>query len=251
MTSKEVERKLQTYSSVCKKIVPNKKEEMIMKILEEKGFQKNRGSLFDFFWEQFGYLGKYCLIWQALWMILFCYLMKNVNGDENSLMILLSVLPAILTLITVEDITKVYQRSMLEIEYATKYSMQNLVMIRMMTLCIFHSIILIIGIVIVKVQFDLEMIKLLVYGFTPMLLMTGILINLMKYFKGEQLRTAGIVVYAGLLIFCTAGGIGHFDIYSLVYFKIWKIICAVSTVMFVYQVLKLRERLGNFEKLIQ
>lgn len=251
MTTKEVKRNLQKYSLACENIVSNEKEERITEILKSQKLQRNRGSLLDFFCEQFGYLGKYCLIWQALWMILFYYLMKNISGSKNSLMVLLSVLPAILTLINVEDITKIYQRSMLEIEYATKYSIQNLVMIRMMTLCLFHSILLVIGIVSVKTQFELELVKLLVYGFTPMILMTGILIYLMKYFKGEQLRFAGVVVYVGILIFCVIGNMERFSIYSLNYFRLWVLTCAASMVMLVYQIFKLRERLGNFEKLTQ
>lgn len=251
MTPKEIKRNLRKYSLTCKNVVPSKKEEKITELLKAQKFRKTRGSLFDFFCAQFGYLGKYCLIWQALWMILFYYLMKNITGNKNGLMVLLSVVPAILTLITVEDITRVYQRSMLEIEYATKYSLLNLVMIRMMTLCIFHSIVLVIGIVSVKAQFELELVKLLVYGFTPMMLMTGILISLMKYFKGEQLRFVGIVVYAGIIIFCVIGSMERFGIYSLNYFKLWETACASSAVILVYQFYKLRERLGNFEKLTQ
>ena len=251
MTAKEMEKRLKNYSNSCQKIMPNQKEETIAMILKSHMIQRTRGNVWSFFCEQIGYLFRCCFLWQMLWAGVFYGFIKYSAYGNGELLVLLSALPAILTLITVEEITKVYQKSMLEIEYATKYSLQSAVIVRMFVLCVIHSILLTVGIISVRAQFDSGLTKLLVYGFTPMILMTGILIKAMKYFKGEKLRLASIGIYAGMIIFCFVGNMEQFGIYRWDYFKLWEIACVAGSAFFVYQMFRLRSELGNFEQLIQ
>lgn len=251
MTSKEMKKRLKRYSKLCQDISSNQKEKRISAILKEYASSLPRGNFLGFFCEQAGYLFRCCFLWQMLWLAAFCVSLKYVSYGGGEMLALLSALPAVLTLITVEEITKVYQKSMLEIEYATKYSLQNAVMIRMLVLCITHSIILAVGILILREQFDSAMGTLLVYGFTPMIFMTAVLLKLMKYFKGEKLRAAGIGIYAGMVVFFIVGNYSKIAIYRRDYFSIWAVACAAGSIFFLFQLRRLRFELKHFEQLIQ
>ncbi len=144
MTQREIEKRLKRYAVECEKIMPQEKEHRIELLLQLELPPCTRGTIRDFIMEQIGFLGKYCLFWQAAWLALFCYLVRYGMPyyfrieDGSRILVVVSLLPPLLVLLTVEEITKVYQRSMLEIEYATKYSQRNVVVVRMLVLCVFH-----------------------------------------------------------------------------------------------------------------
>ena len=131
ITEKNIKTKMRQYAAACKKILAQmedsgKKEENIKALLLITPLPRTRGKRWNFVLEQIGYLGRYCLVWQTLWVVLFWYLLRHgipymgAENRENEVLVLVSLLPPLLALLTVEEITKVYQRSMLEIEYATK-----------------------------------------------------------------------------------------------------------------------------------
>ncbi|MBD5452361.1 MAG: hypothetical protein HDR25_06950 [Lachnospiraceae bacterium] len=254
MKERAIEKRLREYAAVCEQILPEEKEERIRALLEIASKSRTRGTLWDFILEQIGYLGRYCLIWQALWIVLFWYLMRHgeswLSGVEgNGAFVLLSLMPPILVLLTVEEITKVYQRSMLEIEYATKYSLQGVIMTRMSVLCVFHSMILLGCILALRAHLDSEIGKLLVYGFTPMFLITGVLLKLMQHCQGELLRNAVIGVYGLAVVLALVGNTRYFGLFQPNYFRIWCVVCAVGIVFGIRQFVCLHHKLSGFEQI--
>ena len=167
----------------------------------------------------------------------------------NEILITISLLPPILVLLTVEEITKVYHRSMLEIEYATKYSLQGVVMTRMSVLCVFHSLILAVCILLFGARIDSGMGRLLVYGFTPMVLITGVLLKLMQHCQGELLRNAIVSVYGIAVIFAVIGNARYFDCFRPDYFQIWCIVCIGGIAFGVWQFVCLNKKLSGFERI--
>ena len=255
MKERAIEKRLREYAAVCERILPEDKEERIKELLQMELMPRTRGDLWDFILEQVGYLGRYCLIWQALWIALFLYLMRHggswLSGVEgNGVFVLLSLMPPILVLLTVEEITKVYQRSMLEIEYATKYSLQGVIMTRMSVLCVFHSMILLGCILALRAHLDSEMGKLLVYGFTPMFLITGALLKLMQYCQGELLRNSVTGVYGLTVILALVGNTRHFGLFQPNYFKVWCVVCVVGIVFGIWQFACLHRKLSGYEQLV-
>lgn len=255
MTQKEMEKKLRRCALSCRKIPEDAKEANIQKLLQLTPIPRTRGTLWDFVLEQVGYLGRYCLLWQLLWLALFCWLMEqNIlplgkkNGSE--IFVLLSLLPPVLVLLTVGEITKVYQRSMLEIEQVTKYSLEKVVVIRMLILCIFHSLILFFAILYLRGRSDSHLEKLFIYGFTPMILMTGILLWLMKNFQGEHLKAWALSLYGVILAFALLENTRHFDLYNPSYFNLWCLLFWAGIPFLICQFTALRKKLSNLEHLL-
>ena len=256
MKERAIEKRLREYAAACERILPEEKEERIRALLQIASKPCTRGTIWDFVLEQVGYLGRYCLIWQALWIALFCFLMRNgvldfLGGEGgNGTLVMISLLPPILVLLTVEEITKVYQRSMLEIEYATKYSLQGVIMTRMSVLCAFHSVILCVCIWICQARLDSGMGRLLVYGFTPMIVVTGALLKLMQYCQGELLRNAVVGVYGLAVVLALVGNTGYFGWFQPDYFKIWCVVCFVGIVFGIWQFVCLHRKLSGYEQLV-
>lgn len=262
MGRSEMERKLRQYAAACNRIQPEEKESRIRELLlselsRTESIPCTRGSLWSYVWEQTGYMGRYCLLWQILWIALFYYMIRYGiheivgTGKGNEILAVISLWPPILVLLTVEEVTKVYQRSMLEIEYATRYTLRSAVMIRMAVLCVIHS--LIVGGCIICLHSTLEsgIGRLLIYGFTPMIIVSGFMLKLMQYCQGEQLRsmTAALCVLTSILVF--VGRSRYFDWYQPVYFRVWCIACAAGTVFGIRQLISLNDRLVSYERIVQ
>ena len=280
MGQREIEKRLKQYGALSKKLVSREKESRMKTLLEMESCRKGshrqgghrqgghrqgchrqgchrQGCLGSFIWEQVGYLERYCLLWQALWLAVFLLVMKfgigqyDWAGQAEGVLAVLSLLTPILVLITARAAAKVYQKTMLEIEYTTKYSLQSVVMLRMLTLCLIHSLILAAGIFFQRVQFQAELGKVFVYGFTPMIIMTGILLLMMQYWSGELLyggATGGYVLMAALIFWgCTK----QFGWYRPVWFKTWCLAGAAGMVFGIWQFHLLYKKLEGYEKAAQ
>ncbi|MDE6387902.1 MAG: hypothetical protein K2L82_08875 [Lachnospiraceae bacterium] len=268
MGQRKTEKRLKQYAAACRKIVPENRESQIQELLRvEKSLQTKaiamdsvsytRGTLWDFILEQIGYLGKYCFIWQIAWIVFFCYMMRHgvtdLFGENNGNAVLtaVSLMPPLLILLTVEEVTKVYQRSMLEIEYATKYSLRSAVMIRMLVLCVMHSLILVICILCQHSGIEANMGRILVYGFTPMTVITALLFKLMQHWQGQLLRSASAGLYvltAGLIM---VGSTERFNWYQPAYLKVWCIVCVIGIASGVRQFVRLNGKLASYEMIVQ
>ncbi|MBD5546601.1 MAG: hypothetical protein HDQ97_04280 [Lachnospiraceae bacterium] len=257
MEQKEIEKRLRQYGASCIRILPEEKERRVKELLQIEPKPRTRGSLWSFILEQVGYLERYCLIWQALWMILFGYIMRYGishlawEGSGNEILAFVSLLPPVLVVLTVEEITKIYQKTMLEIEYAAKYSLQSVVMIRMSTLCVFHALILAADIIFQHKHLGSDIGILFVYGFTPMIIMTGILLKIMQHCQGVRLRNAAIGLYILMVIMVVLGNMERLGWYRPVYFRTWCMACAAGILFGIWQFVLLNSKLASYEKIVQ
>ena len=276
MEPREIKRRLKQYASACEKIVPMEKELRIQELMqievqhteEHKNLLQmpdlnavpvscTRGTVWNFIWEQIGYLGRYCLIWQVVWIALFIYMMQYGvsyffgESDGNGILVAVSILTPLLILLTVEEVTKVYHRSMLEIEYATKYSLRSAVMIRLSSLCVVHALLPVICIVCLHSRLESDMGRLLIYGFTPMVITTGILLKLMQYCQGELLRSAAVGIYVMTAALVVVGNTKYFEWYQPEWFKAWCMVCAVGVVFVIRQFVCLNGKLSRYEQIVQ
>lgn len=256
MGQREIEKRLQQYAAACEKIVPENKERRIRELMQT-GIVRIRGNVWNFIWEQIGYLGRYCLIWQALWIVVFWYMVRygvsHLGGKDSSsgILVTVSILTPLLVLLTVEQVTKVYQKSMLEIEYVTKYSLRSAVMIRMSVLCVVHAVILVICVLCLHSRIEAEAGQLLVYGFTPMIIVTAALFCLMQRFEGDLLRSAAMGVYALTAGLAVVGNTGYFEWYQPAYFRVWCIICGIAAVVGICQLIRLNGKLSKYEAIVR
>lgn len=261
MGQRKIEKKMKRYLQICNTIVPKEKEESIQILLEhyelcKKNVECNRGTLRSFLWEQLGYLGRYCLAWQILWAFLFCYLTRHGSfrfiGGKNGreVLAMVSMLPPVLVLLTVEETAKIYHKSMLEIEYATRYSLRSAVMVRLVSLCLFHSAILAGCMVFMHGRLGVRIGEILIYGFTPMLLITGILLKLMQYCQGEMLRSISVGVYAMTVVLLIVGNTEYFGWFHPSFFPVWCMVCAAGVLFMGWQFISLNGKLVTFERMI-
>ncbi|MCM1048139.1 MAG: hypothetical protein NC433_06930 [Clostridiales bacterium] len=284
MEQKEIKRKLRQYASASKKIVPIEKESNVQKLLQiekevktqelmklksETKMQEilhgentadialnTRGSVWTFIIEQLGYLGRYCLFWQAVWLAVFCYVMLNGvpallgKSGQNGVLMAVSLLTPLLVLLTVEEVMKVYQRSMLEIEYATKYSLRSAVMVRMAALCAVHFLMLLTCIFCLHSRLESNAGRLLIYGITPMIIMTGIILKLMQHCQGETLRNVAAGVYLFMAVLVIAADTERFGWYQPICFKVWCITCVAGVIFDVWQFICLNKKLEAYEQIV-
>ncbi len=252
MTDQEIIRRLKQASKIDSKLEEEKKEEQIGKLLFKQVPAKTRGSFSAFIWSQIGFMDKKVLLGQGLWILFFLYMMwsGNVIHIANETLYVLSMAPPILLLLTVEEIAKIYNKSMIEIEYATKYSIRRLVLVRLLLLSLVNGVLLLCGLVFVKRQIQLELIEILVYGLTPLTIMTLMSLKLMEKWKGEQLKYMSITLYAILSFIVLLGGNEYINIYTQEAFCLWVITLLFGIAATIYQANRLVRHLDKFEILM-
>ena len=172
-------------SAPCDERQKDRVIETVMKI--EIPFRKTE-SFGEFFAAQFSFINKLAFLGQLLWLILFSYAIWDgqIFHLPNEMLCILSMAPPVLLLLTVEEISHIYNRSMLEIEYATKYSIRNVVMVRLLILSAVGGVMLFIGILYAKSSLGLDLVSVLLYSLTPYVCMIFFLLLLMKKWKGKQ-----------------------------------------------------------------
>lgn len=226
-----------------------KKREIIAAVAGKEVPVRRAGNLGEFLLSQLGFINKTVISWQSVWLLLFVYAMWN--GEllhlSNELLYILSMAPPVLLLVTVEEISRVYNRSMLEIEYATKYSLRKVVMGRMLLLNGCNGILLVIGIVYAGRRIGLILLHALTYSLTPFMLMMLLLLIMMKKWKGRQLLYGGISIYAALAAVIFWGRTEPLNIYNPDYLKLWIAMLSGCTLGAGYQIRKLWKMLGHFE----
>ena len=213
---------------------------------------RKEGGFGEFLALQFSFINKLAFLGQILWLFLFAYAIWDgqIFHLSNETLCILSMAPPLLLLLTVEEISHVYNRSMLEIEYATKYSLRRVVTARLFLLGTVSGVILLAGIFFAKMRLGLDLISVLTYSLTPYVCMTFLLLLFMKKWKGQQLTYAGLMVYAVLLSVILIGRLEAFDIYRQNFLEIWIAVLFASSLGIVHQFRKLWFRLEHFELVV-
>ncbi|MCM1044979.1 MAG: hypothetical protein NC417_05680 [Candidatus Gastranaerophilales bacterium] len=222
-----------------------RKEAFLVRIRERSVPVRKRGSFGAFVWSQIYFMDRMVLFWQGLWLLLFFLLTGQGESSllTDKILCILSMAPPLLLLLTVEEVSRVYNKSMLEIEYATKYSLKKAVMVRMLLLSLLNGVFLAVGILYAKGRIGLTLSEALAYGLTPLLLMTCLLLMFMQRWRGDKLKYAGISVYVLISVFVLVGQSGRWNIYSEDLLGIWLSVLAVSAVAVVYEWRRLMRRL--------
>lgn len=249
MNDRQLMKKMRELSAEQPPIRADEKERVIAAVLQHDIPIRKRAGFAEFVLTQIRFLDRLVLVWQALWLVLFVFALENGHllYIENEAMCILSISPPILLLLSVEQISRIYSRSMLEIEYATKYSLKTAVMGRMLLLGAINGIVLISAVILAGSMTDLRAGTLVVYGFTPFVVFTFLLLFLMKSRNGEQLMYAGIAGYLLLLVLILFGRNEYVNVFDPAYEWIWLAFLAAGVIGTVYEGKKLGRVLENFE----
>lgn len=228
-----------------------KKAAVIALLMEKEVSVRKKGSFKEFLLFQFSFMNKIVLFWQAAWALTFFYVLwkGKILSISNESLCILSMAPPLLLLLTVEEVSHIYNRSMLEIEYATKYSLKKAVMARMFLLSMINGAVLTAGMLFAKKQLALKILETLVYGLTPLVLMTFLLLLMMKKWDGERLKYAGVSVYILLALAVLIGGREKWNIYRESLKWAWFLLFVFGITAMAYQFRRLMQHLESFELL--
>lgn len=247
---KKLEKRLKDYGVFVRGMEPMKRDSQIRAIMQKQTPDSLGGSRWDFIRFQIGFMEKYCLIPQCIWFILFYVCMKeeSIRYLCGRAEVMLSVLPPVLVMLTIEEVSRFYHKSMLEIEYTTKYSLTHIIMTRMLFFSILNAIIILGGILLVRTDLEAELLQIIVYGFTPMILASAALLYGMQFVSGDYLRVLGAAVYIFVVLFCFFGGVNSNNIYHENFFYLWECAFGIGSVFCIYEFVKLAGKLNKYEQ---
>lgn len=258
MTKQKIMQKeiIKTLKKVAKeKDIPDdrKKDLIIAAVTQHEIPIRKWGNFREFLVLQLSFINRLVFFGQALWLLLFSYAVWDgqIFHLSNEMLCLLSVTPPILLLFTVDEISRIYNQSMLEIECSTKYSLRKLVMARLFLLSLINGSVLFAGILFAKIRLGLDAFSVLIYSLTPYVCMTFLLLLLMKKWKGQQLLYAGVSVYVALAGVIFIGRMEAFSIYRSDFRLIWGAVMLGCLIGIVYQFRQLWRRLEHFEAVTQ
>lgn len=226
----ELEKALYRYGRESRKIVCERREENVLKLMELEQKRSLKNPLADFVSASLGMPGQYCVVWQALWFAVFCLLGRSGSFAKEEPEIFVSVLLPLLIVFTIEDISRIYHQSLLELESTTKYPVVRIVMFRMSVLTFLDYVLALAGLLFIRPGLGGNMEELLLYGLTPMLLSEAALWRLMRYFKGEELKAAGFAVYGMTAVLAVAGRYSSWQFYGGEGLPVWKLACLAGVV---------------------
>lgn len=253
MREKDMIKELKNSAKVPDPCDEERKRAFLLRMRESEIPVRKRGSFGGFILTQVYFMDRMVLFWQGLWLISFFFL-TGEGGNflfTDRVLCILSMAPPLLLLLTVEEVSRVYNKSLLEIEYATKYSLKKAVMVRMLLLSLPNGVFLAVGIFYAKGRIGLALSEALAYGLTPLLMMTCLLLLFMQRWSGEKLKYAGLAVYVFLSAFLLAGQGSRWNIYSENLLGIWLMILACSAAAAVCEWRNLMRRLERLEWMME
>lgn len=249
MREKDIIKELKSAAKVPVPYDEGRKNAFLAQVRERKISVRKNGSFGGFVLSQAYFMDKMVLFWQVLWLLSFFFLTGEGGNSffTDKVLCILSMAPPLLLLLTVEEVSRVYNRSQLEIEYATKYSLKKAVMVRMLLLSSLNGVFLTVGIVYARGRIGLALSETLVYGLTPLLLMTCLLLAFMQRWSGEKLKYAGVSIYVFMSVFLLSGQESKWDIYSKNLLGVWLLVLACSAVAAVCEWRRLMRHLECLE----
>lgn len=185
-------------------------------------------------------------------LVLICFVLCNLreNTDRQMLSVLSAMTPLLLVF-QIEELSKVFYKSMLEIEFATKYSLKKLLLSRM---CILGSVdVLVIGIlmIVLRAYYEESLILLLLYSLVPFNITVIGLLYLLKLLNGRKYGYYACAYTA----FVSACFIMLEQYRPFLYSKnqqdIWMIGLFVTTGMLVKSIWSFQKEIGNGECVLQ
>ncbi|SHK28239.1 hypothetical protein SAMN02745163_03559 [Clostridium cavendishii DSM 21758] len=250
---REIKEMLNKYS------VPSYDKDAPMKVIEfihenSLSIPKFRTSNKQFVISQIGFIRKRTWALQLIILGFLCLGFYNVGtGDVLNFRTfsLMSILAPLLLIINVEEISRIYNKSMLEIEFSTRNSIKKVLVTRMLILGVVDCILLIIMMIFAGNLTNVSILRVIMYTLVPFNFVCIGFMKLMNYFKGKELNYACMaysVLLIAVLLFARVDDLG---IYTQEFITGWILIYVVTTIMFSVEVKKVIRRLENFDDVIK
>lgn len=233
--------------------VPNFDDEIMNKTIENihnmnlYNFDRKTDNK-KFLISQIGFIRKRIWIMQFLILFIVCtffikeYRQANISYEFFSL---ISMVSPLFVLINVQEIARVYYHSMLEIELATKYSLQKAVITRL----IIFGVIDLIGILIITIfaskSMEISFSRAIVYSLVPFNLICIGCMFIIEKSKGKNIKKY-CIMYGILLMGITRFlGAARFHIYDNNEFIKWINICIITAFVLNFQFRKMYKNINK------
>lgn len=249
MKEKDVIRSLKAVAKEKPSVSEEKKKAVIAEMVQRELPLRKKSTFGEFVWAQIGFVNKMVWFWQGVWILLFLFAVwkGKLFHITNENLCILSMAPPLLLLLTVEEIAKIYNRSMLEIEAATKFSLRKVVLTRMLAVSVVNSVLLLGGMVYAGNRMELKCTEVLVYSLTPLVLMTALLLKMMIRWSGEQLRYGAVALYLCLVVVILIGRMERVNFYRQELLGMWLLLLVGGGIAAVYQGHRLGKHLEHCE----
>lgn len=239
--------------------VPKHDKDAPMRVIEfihknSLSIPKFRTSNKQFILSQIGFIRKRTWIFQIIILGLLCLGFYKI-GTQPPLnfrtFFSISILAPLLLIINIDEISRVYNKSMLEIEFSTKNSLKKLLVTRMIILGITDCVALIIMMIFTGNLINISILRVIMYTLVPFNIVCIGCMKLMKYFKGKELNYACVIYSVLLMAILLLGRINDLGIYAQDFISSWILMYVITTVIFAFEMKKMWNRLGLFDEVIK
>ncbi|MBU3071978.1 hypothetical protein [Clostridium estertheticum] len=239
--------------------VPSHDNDAPMRVIEfihenSLSIPKFRASNKQFILSQIGFIRKRTWISQIIILGLLCLGFYNIRAQDSlnfRTFSLISILAPLLLIVNVDEISRVYNKSMLEIEFSTKNSLKKVLVTKMLILGITDCIALIIMMIFAGNIMNISILRVIMYTLVPFNLVCIGCMKLMKYFNGNELNYACVTYSALLITILLLGRLNDLGIYAHDFILSWIIMYAITTVIFALEMKTMWNRLGLFDEVIK
>lgn len=252
MNNKEIKRSLQKYkvpkydSSALEKTIKTI-HELTLNNTDKRMNNK------DFFISQIGFIRKRTWIMQFLILCTICILLFSTSTDSNSFyntLSLISIASPLFVLTNIEELTKVYNSSILEIEFSTKNTLHKIIATRMLIFGISDLLFMIIILVSAKQIIDVNILYIIIYTLVPFNLMCIGCMEIINRNKGKHTNYYCMIYGISLVLLIVTLSNFRDNLYQFEAINQWLIVFLVTAITLIYEIRKTWRHLCSFENII-
>ncbi|MCC0679487.1 hypothetical protein IC218_04340 [Clostridioides sp. ES-S-0005-03] len=207
----------------------------------------------DFFISQIGFIRKRTWIIQFLVLCTICALLFNTSRDNNSfyeILSLVSVAVPLFILTNIEEIAKVYNNSVLEIEFSTKNTLHKIIATRMIVFGVSDLLFMCVILLLAKQIIDINTLYIIIYILVPFNLMCIGCLEIINRNRGKSTNYYCMIYGTSLVLLIFMLGTFKNSIYQFESIEQWLIIFLVTSVILIHEIKKTWKHLCSFENII-
>ncbi|NMS89348.1 hypothetical protein HGQ85_05360 [Clostridioides difficile] len=229
--------------------------EKTVKAIHELTFNHadKRMNSIEFFISQIGFIRKRTWIIQFLVLCIICLFLFNTSRDSNSLYNTLSLISAtfpLFILTNIEELAKVYNSSVLEIEFSTKNTLHKIIATRMLVFGISDLLFMLIILISAKQTINLNVLYIIIYILVPFNLMCIGCMEIINKNKGKNTNYYCMIYGVSLVLLIFTLGTFRKSIYQFESINQWLIVFMVTSAILVYEIRKTWRHIRSFENII-
>lgn len=206
----------------------------------------------DLFVGQVKYISPYIWIVQAAFLFIVSgslLLSTNTINERQTIITILSVAAPMIALVAMPELAKSFSYNMWELESTSKFSLQKLIVIRLIIIGMMDLFIITIMVIITCTFYEMSFVNVILYILVPFSLANSIYLFILRKFRGKTGAFSCLI--AGLFIAIGLGYLSMFnEWYVLTSTYIWIILFIFSLSTLAVEIVKLLKSTQRGEELL-